>query len=259
MNKNPDALIIDHLNVSYGKTPVLWDITLRIPTAQIVGIIGPNGAGKSTLLKAILGLVVPLAGKVTLLGSPPAAVRGLLAYVPQRGAVDWDFPLTVRELVLMGRYGRLGLLKRPRRADREAAEAYLDKVGLTPYADRQISQLSGGQQQRAFLARALMQEAEIYFFDEPFAGIDIASESTVMEILRQLAASGKTIFVVHHDLTSVEAYFDWVIMLNMRLVACGPTHEAFNGGTLHATYGKSYSLFEEVLKLSQNKTAGLET
>jgi manganese/zinc/iron transport system ATP- binding protein len=251
------ALQVDQLSVNYDKTPVLWEINLTIPPAKIIGIIGPNGAGKSTLLKAILGLIKPLTGKVEFFGLPLQQARQRLAYVPQRGAVDWDFPLTVRDLVLMGRYGRLGLLRKPRSSDWQAADDYIERVGLTPYRDRQISQLSGGQQQRAFLARALMQEADIYFFDEPFTGIDIASESTLMEILRELRTAGKTIFVVHHDLTTVESYFDWVIMLNMRLVACGPTTQVFNSVTLHSAYGKSYALFDEVLKLSQSKTAGI--
>lgn len=251
------ALQINQLSVNYDKTPVLWDISLEVPKGQLVGIIGPNGAGKSTLIKAALGLVKPISGKVEFFGKPLEEVRLQVAYVPQRETVDWDFPITVRDLVLMGRYGRLGLFRWPRHADREAADRYLEMVGMQQYANRQISQLSGGQQQRVFLARALLQEADVYFLDEPFAGIDIASETVLMDLLRKLKDEGKTVFVVHHDLNSVESYFNWVIMLNMRLIANGKTSKTFNAETLMATYGKSYALFDEALKLSQQKTSGM--
>lgn len=251
------ALEAYHLTVNYDKTPVLWDITLAIPKGNIVGIIGPNGAGKSTFIKAALGITAPLTGKVEFFGKPLSAIRDKIAYVPQRESVDWDFPITVRELVLMGRYGKFRFLKWPSKADRAAADHYLEKVGMLTYADRQISQLSGGQQQRVFIARALFQEADVYFMDEPFAGIDLATETVIMNLLRQLKKEGKTIFVVHHDLNTVESYFDWIIMLNMRLVAYGEAVLTFNPDTLHATYGKSYALFDEALKLSQNKTSGL--
>lgn len=242
------------LNVNYDKTPALWDISLSVPQGKLVGIIGPNGAGKSTLVKAALGLVPPISGKVEFFGKRLKEVRQQVAYVPQRTSVDWDFPITVQDLVLMGRYGRLGLFRWPRKADRLAVEYYLDMVGIGALANRQISQLSGGQQQRAFIARALLQEADIYFMDEPFAGIDMASEAEIMKILHQLKNKGKTIFVVHHDLNTVETYFDWAILLNMRLIACGPIVQAFNQDTLNLTYGKNYALFDEALKLSQRKT-----
>ncbi len=229
-----------------------------MPAGNIVGIIGPNGAGKSTFLKTCLGLLKPISGSVLFFGHPLAAMRQRVAYVPQRESVDWDFPITVHELVLMGRYGKLGLFRRPRKADLEAADSYLEMVGMEQFGSRQISQLSGGQQQRAFIARALMQEADIYFLDEPFSGIDIASETVLMEILRKLRSAGKTLFVVHHDLTTVEEYFDWLIVLNMRLVACGKVDEVFTSETLHGAYGKNYTLFDEVLKLSQNRTKGME-
>lgn len=253
----PHALKTVQLCVNYDKTPVLWDISLSIPAGKIVGIIGPNGAGKSTFIKAVLGLLQPSSGKIEFFGKPREEVKQRIAYVPQRESVDWDFPISVKELVLMGRYGKLGLFKHPRKADHDAAEHFLSLVGMAPFSERQISQLSGGQQQRVFLARALMQEADIYFLDEPFAGIDIASEVVVMDILRKLRDGGKTIFIVHHDLTSVESYFDWVIMLNMRLVASGSVLQVFNPDTLNSTYGKSYALFDEVFKLSQQKTAGM--
>lgn len=251
------ALTVHQLSVNYDITPVLWDISLEIPPGHLVGLIGPNGAGKSTFIKTALGIVQPISGKVEFFRQPLNEIRNRVGYVPQRESVDWDFPITVRDLVLMGRYGKLGLFRRPRQADWAAADHYLDKVGMSAYADRQISQLSGGQQQRVFLARALLQEADIYFLDEPFAGVDLATETVLMDILRQLKREGKTIFVVHHDLNSVENYFDWVIMLNMRLIASGPIHQVWNADTLNMTYGKSYALFDEALKISQNKIKGL--
>lgn len=250
------ALDVRQLCVNYDKTPVLWDVTCAVPQGCLVGIIGPNGSGKTTFIKSILGLVPSISGKVEFLGLPLKNVQKRVAYVPQRESVDWDFPITVRDLVLMGRYGRLGLLSRPRSADWAAVDHSLEMVGMSPYADRQISQLSGGQQQRVFIARALVQEADLYFMDEPFTGIDMASESVIMGLLKQLKNRGKTIFVVHHDLNSVESYFDWLIILNMRLVASGETQEVFNADTLHAAYGKSYAIFDEALKLSRQKSGG---
>ena len=247
---------VHQLAVNYDKTPVLWDISLQVPEGKIVGIIGPNGAGKSTFIKASLGLIRTISGKVEFFSKQLNEVRRRVAYVPQRESVDWDFPITVRDLVLMGRYGALGICRWPRKADLMAVDHYLELVGLTPYVNRQISQLSGGQQQRAFIARALVQEADIYFLDEPFSGVDMATETTIMHILRELRNKGKTVFVVHHDLNTVESYFDWLIMLNMRLIACGPTVEVFNAETLNMAYGKSYALFNEAIKLSQNKTQG---
>lgn len=248
---------VHHLSVNYDKTPVLFDISLAIPKEKLVGIIGPNGAGKSTLIKAALGLVQQVSGRIEFFGEPLCKVRRQVAYVPQRESVDWDFPITVRDLVLMGKFGELGLFRFPKKADFEACDYYLDKVGMLQFANRQISQLSGGQQQRVFIARALIQEANIYFMDEPFAGVDLATEKVIMDILRQLRTEGKTVFVVHHDLNNVESYFDSVIMLNMRLVACGPVSKVFNAETLFDTYGKSYSLFDEALKLSLEKSTGM--
>ncbi|MEI8366266.1 MAG: ABC transporter ATP-binding protein [Parachlamydiaceae bacterium] len=250
------VLQVHQLTVNYGKTPVLWDMSLAIPSGKIVGIIGPNGAGKSTFIKAVLGLVKPTSGKIEFFGQPLSSVQRRIAYIPQRESVDWDFPITVRDLVMMGRYGTLGLFKWPRQADKAAVDHYLDLMGMSAYAKRQISQLSGGQQQRAFLARALVQEADVYFMDEPFAGIDMATEMVIMKSLHQLKSQGKTIFVVHHDLNTVESYFDWLIMLNMRLIAYGSVVEVFNPDTLNMTYGKSYALFDEALKLSKFKTTG---
>lgn len=263
MNKHPHphhhdhALQVHNLTVNYEKTPVLWDITLQVPAGKLVGIVGPNGAGKSTFIKTALGLVQPLSGKVEFFGKTLAEMRRRIAYVPQRESVDWDFPITVRDLVMMGRYGTLGLCRWPRQADEAAVDHVMELMGIKGYESRQISQLSGGQQQRAFLARALVQEADIYFMDEPFVGVDMATETVIMQTLHQLKAKGKTVFIVHHDLNTVEQYFDWVVMLNMRLIACGSIVEAFNPDTLHMTYGKSYALFDEVLKLSQSKTKGM--
>lgn len=254
----PFILDIHHLTVNYDKTPVLWDISLSIPSGVLVGIIGPNGAGKSTLIKAALGLVKLISGKVDFLGRPLKQVRQQVAYVPQRESVDWDFPVTVRDLVVMGRYGRLGLFHRPGEADWAAADHYLELVGMAGYTHRQINQLSGGQQQRVFLARALLQEADVYFMDEPFTGVDLATETVIVHLLQELRAKGKTVFVVHHDLNTVESYFDWVILLNMRLIGYGPTRDYFTPYYLNATYGKSYALFDEALKLSQQKQAGIK-
>lgn len=250
------ALAVSHLTVNYGKTPVLWDISLTVPKGKLAGIIGPNGAGKTTFLKACLGLQPSASGKIEILGHPVGEQRKRIAYVPQREAVDWDFPITVEELVLMGRYGQIGLVSRPRKADLMAVEQTLEAVQMKEFAKRQIGQLSGGQQQRAFLARALMQDADVYFLDEPFAGIDMGSESMIISLLQKLRQEGKTLFVVHHDLNSVESYFDWLIVLNMRLVASGPLETSFTPHVLNAAYGKSYALFGEALKLSQNKKSG---
>lgn len=251
------ALSVNQLTVNYGKTPVLWDISITVPQGVLIGIIGPNGAGKSTFVKAALGLVKPIAGKLDFFGRPLKKVRQRVAYVPQRESVDWEFPVTVRDLVMMGRYGRLGLWRRPREADWAAVDEYLEIVGMSGYANRQINQLSGGQQQRVFIARALLQEADLYFMDEPFAGIDMASETVIVQLLQQLRTKGKTVFVVHHDLNTVERYFDWTMLLNMRLIACGPVTEVYNPQNLNKTYGKSYALFDEALKRSQLKNTGV--
>lgn len=253
----PPALKTYDLSVNYGNFPALWDISLSVPQGVVAGIIGPNGAGKSTLIKTALGLIKPLSGKVVFFDEPLVNVRQRVAYVPQRESVDWDFPITVRDLVLMGRYGRLGLFKRPREADYLAVNEYLDKVGILSYADRQISQLSGGQQQRVFLARALIQEADIYLMDEPFVGVDLATRNAIMTLLHQLKEQGKTVFVVHHELDTVSSYFDWLIMLNVRLVASGPTQEIFTPEKLQLCYGKSSKLFDEALKVFKEKEHGL--
>lgn len=251
------ALKVYQLSVNYDTTPVLWDITFEIPSGQLVAIVGPNGAGKSTLIKTALDLVHPISGKVEFFGKSLKEMRRRIAYVPQRESVDWDFPITVHDLVIMGRYGRLGFLRWPRRADHCAADHYLDLVGMLEFRDRQISELSGGQQQRAFIARALIQEADIYFMDEPLTGIDHVSEGLIMALLQRLKKKGKTVFIVHHDLSSVHSYFDWVLLLNTSLVAYGDVASTFTSENLHRTYGKSYTLLEEALRLSNYQHSGL--
>jgi manganese/zinc/iron transport system ATP- binding protein len=220
-------------------------VDLAVQGPALVGIVGPNGAGKSTLLKAILGLVPAASGEVRVLGQPVANVRKRIGYVPQRESVDWDFPVSVLDVALMGTYGRLGWFRRPGAKERETARRCLERVGILDLADRQIGQLSGGQQQRTFLARALAQEADVYFMDEPMAGVDAATEGVVFTLLQELRGQGKTAFVVHHDLRSVPAYFDHVVLLNMRLVAAGPTAEAFTAANVAKAYGGRVAILDE--------------
>lgn len=245
ININP-ALEIHDLTVAFDRKPVLWNIDLKLPQGKLVGIVGPNGAGKSTLIKAVMGLLPLSSGYVKLFDKELNDVRAQVSYVPQRESVDWDFPASVLDVVMMGRYGKLGLFKRPRKADRDAAMDCLKKVGMEAFANRQISQLSGGQQQRTFLARALAQQADIYFMDEPFAGVDAATEKTIIDLLRNMTQANKTVIVVHHDLQSVPQYFDWVIMLNTRLIAVGPTITTFNQHNLQETYGGKLTLLSDV-------------
>lgn len=235
---------VHNFTIAYHLKPVLWNIDLRLDQPGLVGVIGPNGAGKSTLLKGILGLIPPANGHVTIDDQPVASQRKRLGYVPQRESVDWDFPVSVLDVVLMGTYGRLGLFRRPGRAERDLAMECLERVGLAPYATRQIGQLSGGQQQRTFLARALAQQADIYFMDEPMAGVDAATEQTIFELLSQLRTQGKMAIVVHHDLRSVPKYFDQVVLINMRLVAAGPTETVFTHDNLQKTYGGRLDVLE---------------
>jgi ABC-type Mn/Zn transport systems, ATPase component len=225
------------LTVAYEEKPVLWDADLEIPAGSLAAIIGPNGAGKSTLIKAILGLVPTAAGMVRLFGEPYAKVRKRVGYVPQRGSVDWDFPTSVLDVVMMGMYGRLGWVRRPGKAERERARECLREVGMEDYAGRQISQLSGGQQQRVFLARALAQDADLYFMDEPFAGVDATTERAIVAILKRLRDDGKTVLVVHHDLQTAPEYFDWAVLLNVRVMASGPMAATFTPDNLQRTYG----------------------
>jgi manganese/zinc/iron transport system ATP- binding protein len=239
MNRSDKKLAVEvtDLTVAYQEKPVLWDVDLEVPAGTLMAIVGPNGAGKTTMLKAILGLLNPAAGQVSIFGKPYDEQRQLVGYVPQRGSVDWDFPTNVLDVVMMGNYGKLGWVKRPGAADRRAAEEALDKVGMLDYAERQISQLSGGQQQRTFLARALTQDAEIYFMDEPFQGVDATTERAIVELLKDLRAQGKTVLAVHHDLQTVPEYFDSVMLLNVRRIASGLVGEVFTEDNLRETYG----------------------
>lgn len=224
------------LTVAYHESPVLWDLDIDIVEGRATAIVGPNGAGKSTLLKAILGLVPIAAGTTRVFEASMQQVRQRVAYVPQRGSVDWDFPTNALDVVLMGRYGRLGWFRRPGRSDRDIAQDCLNRVGMGSFAERQISQLSGGQQQRVFLARALAQQADLYLMDEPFVGVDAVTERAIVQLLHDVRDSGKTVVAVHHDLESVREYFDDVILLNVGLIAAGPVAEVFTEENLRRTY-----------------------
>lgn len=242
-------LEVHDLTVSYNRRPVLWDIDFAVPEGKLIGIVGPNGAGKSTLIKAIMGLVPLSSGYVKVFGGDLARERKRVGYVPQRSTVDWDFPTSALDVVLMGRYGHLGLFRRPRAADIEVARESLRKVGMHDFADRQISQLSGGQQQRVFLARAIAQDAELYLMDEPFVGVDAATEAAIVELLRVMRQEGKTVLVVHHDLQTAREYFDWALLLNLRTVAFGPMEETFTDTLLQKTYGGRLNILSEVAEL----------
>ncbi len=231
------ALEIEDLTVAYESKPVLWDVDLRVPEGVLTAIVGPNGAGKSTLIKAALDLIPRAAGDIRIYGKPYARARDLVGYVPQRGSVDWDFPTTVLDVAMMGLYGRLGWFRRPGRQDREKALEALDQMGIADLASRQISQLSGGQQQRTFLARALVQDAQVYFMDEPFAAVDAVTEKAIVALLRELRERSKTVIVVHHDLQTVVDYFDWVALLNIEMTASGPVATTYTDENLRQTYG----------------------
>jgi manganese/zinc/iron transport system ATP- binding protein len=238
-------LSIHDMTVAYHRKPVLWDVDYDAPEAKLIGIVGPNGAGKSTLIKAVLDLVPTASGRVLIYGKPYRKQRHLVGYVPQRESVDWDFPVSALDVVTMGRYGKIGWCMPVTRAHRHAAMAALERVGMADFARRQISQLSGGQQQRVFLARALVQDAQVYFMDEPFAGVDAGTEQAIVRILQDLRAGGKTCLVVHHDLQTVPDYFDHVMLLNMRIVATGATADVFTKENLQKTYGGRLTLLDE--------------
>jgi manganese/zinc/iron transport system ATP- binding protein len=249
-------LEIHDLTVAYHKKPVLWGVDLVVPRGKLVGIIGPNGAGKSTLIKAAMGMLPLSSGWVKVFGAPVKKNLRRVGYVPQRESVDWDFPVSVMDVVLMGRYGRLGLLRRPSRQDRDIARECLNKVNMLPYAERQISNLSGGQQQRVFLARALAQESDLYFMDEPFSGVDAATESAIVTLLHELKDKGKTLLVVHHDLPTARNYFDMLLLLNMRVVAFGPTEDVFTHDLLQKTYGGRLTILSEVAEAVRERGSG---
>jgi manganese/zinc/iron transport system ATP- binding protein len=257
-NSERIALEVNDLTVAYGDKPVLWDVDWKVPAGVLTGIVGPNGAGKSTLIKTILGLARPAAGNVRIFGRPFDARRGAVAYVPQRGTVDWDFPTNALDVVMMGRYGKLGWLRRTGKRERELAMNALEQTGMEAFANRQISQLSGGQQQRVFLARALVQEAEIYLMDEPLQGVDAKTEAAVVGLLQNLRSRGRTIVVVHHDLETVADYFDHVLLLNVKKIASGVVKEVFTPENLRATYGGGRLSFlqgEEKLEKTANEPA----
>lgn len=243
------AVEVEDLTVAYDAKPALWDIDLKIPKGKLMAIVGPNGSGKTTLIKAMLGLLKPVTGTVRFHNgiSDAANSKNRIGYVPQSGSVDWDFPATVQDVVLMGCYGKLGWIRRPRKSDMDLSLRTLDKVGMKKYASRQISQLSGGQQQRVFLARALAQEAEIYFMDEPFKGVDAQTERAIIALLKELKEQGKTVVVVHHDLQTVPDYFDWVTLINLRMVASGSVEEVFHEENLKKTYQSSGSFLRRVM------------
>lgn len=245
---SPSPLEIHDLTVAYHRKPVLYGIDLTIQAGNLIGIIGPNGAGKSTLIKAVMGLLPASSGWVKVFGLPYQKNCHRVGYVPQRESVDWDFPVNVMEVVLMGRYGHLRLAQRPTKRDHEIARACLEQVKMLPFAKRQIGNLSGGQQQRVFLARALAQESDLYLMDEPFVGVDAATEAAIIGILQELKARGKTLLVVHHDLASAKAYFDQLVLLNMRLVAFGPTAEVFTSELLQQTYGGRLTILADVVE-----------
>lgn len=231
------ALEIRHLTVAYRDTPVVWDLSVAIPAGKLLAVVGPNGAGKTTLLKAILGLVTPLAGSISIFGLSAHTAHKKIAYVPQRMSIDWDFPVTVLDVVLMGCYARLGWFWRPGKKEKQEALEALAQVDMALFADTHISELSGGQQQRVFLARALMQDAELYIMDEPFVGVDIVSEKAIIRVLKELRSAGRTVVVVHHDIQTLTEYFDWVILMNVSSIACGPVEEVLKPEFMCRAYG----------------------
>jgi manganese/zinc/iron transport system ATP- binding protein len=250
-------LSVYDLTVAYHRKPVIWDVGFDVPNGSLVGIVGPNGAGKSTLLKAVMDLIPRAAGRIKIFGEDYARNRRRVGYVPQRESVDWDFPVDALDVVTMGLYREVGWFLPVRKKHRQAALEALSRVGIADLADRQISQLSGGQQQRTFLARALVQDADLYLMDEPFAGVDAATERAIVDVLREMQKSGKTAVVIHHDLQTVPEYFDYVVLLNMRVVAHGPVEEAFTSENLQKTYGGRLTLLDEVSEAMRQRGRSL--
>jgi manganese/zinc/iron transport system ATP- binding protein len=246
MNENACPIEVHDLTVSYQKKPVLYGVDLEVEEGSLVGIIGPNGAGKSTLIKTIMNMIKPNGGYVKIFGETPKTGIKRIGYIPQKESVDWDFPVTVLDVVLMGRYGHLGWFGRIRKEDRTKANECLEQVNMLAYADRPIGNLSGGQQQRVFLARALAQESAVYLMDEPFAGVDAVTEKTMISILQEMKNAGKTLMVVHHDLASAREYFDQLLLLNMRKVAYGPVQEVYTHELLQKTYGGKLAVLSEM-------------
>ncbi|MDW7692706.1 metal ABC transporter ATP-binding protein [Flammeovirgaceae bacterium SG7u.111] len=249
LKREDRALELHNLTVTYDSKPAVWNIDYKLPKGKLIGIIGSNGSGKTTMLKSIMGLVKPSSGFVKVFNKPLVATREKVAYVPQRKSVDWEFPASVFDTVLMGRLNKKKLFSRTSAKDKEIALECIAKVQLEKFKNRQISQLSGGQQQRVFIARALAQEAELYLLDEPFAGVDAATENSIMDLLKEMRDEGKTIIVVHHDLQTAPEYFDWLVMVNTRLVAVGPAEEVFNEENLNDTYGGRLNILAKVADL----------
>ncbi|HNQ13180.1 MAG TPA: metal ABC transporter ATP-binding protein [Bacteroidia bacterium] len=240
------AIEAHNLTATYTGKPVLWDIDFKIPEGQLIGILGPNGSGKSTLMKSIMNLIEPVSGHIKIFDSSLDQVRQRVAYVPQRESIDWDFPASVYEVVLMGRYKRENLFRPLKSEDKRLALQALEQVQLTSYGKRQISQLSGGQQQRVLLARALAREADLYLMDEPFAGVDATTESALLEIMNQLKKKGKTVVIIHHDIETARNYFDWIVLLNTRLIKSGKTEEVLTQEYLSQAYGGSLSILQKL-------------
>lgn len=240
------AIEVHNLTVSYERKPVLWDIDFNIPEGKLAGIIGPNGSGKTTLLKSIMGLLKSDSGYIKIFGENLSEIRNRVSYVPQRESVDWDFPANVLDVVLMGRYTPKNILRSLSKTDHEIAWESLKKVGMQDFAKRQISKLSGGQQQRVFIARSLAQKADLYIMDEPFAGVDAATENSILKLLQEMKSEGKTVVVVHHDLESAKRYFDWMILINTRLVTFGDKEKVFTEENLLNTYGGKSTILSKL-------------
>ncbi len=250
-------LSVDDLTVAYHRKPVIWDVAFDVPPGSLVGVVGPNGAGKSTMLRAVMDLVPRASGRVSVFGESYRQARGRVGYVPQRESVDWDFPVDALDVVTMGLYRQIGWCLPVRAKHRQAAMEALDRVGIADLARRQISQLSGGQQQRTFLARALVQNADLYLMDEPFAAVDASTERAIIEILREMRNEGKSAVVIHHDLQTVPEYFDQVVLLNLRVVAAGPVEDVFTPDNLQKTYGGRLTLLEEVSEAMRRRERSL--
>jgi manganese/iron transport system ATP-binding protein/manganese/zinc/iron transport system ATP- binding protein len=246
MHTGPPAIVVRNLTVSYGPKPALLDVSMTVERGVLVGVIGPNGAGKSTLVKAILGFVKRDVGSVEIQGVPAEKARGLVAYVPQRGAVDWDFPVCVQDVAMMGRYGAVPWYRDPGPEDRRIVDQALEMVRMNDFRDRQIGQLSGGQQQRVFMARALAQGADILLLDEPFAGVDAATERAILDVLERARKAGRTLVVVHHDLATAAEYFDRLALIKQRLVAYGPPESVLREDLLSQVYEGRLRIFTEL-------------
>ncbi len=256
MTTEQPAIQVENLTVSFGPRPALLDVSLRIDPGVLVGVIGPNGAGKSTLIKAILGFVKPDFGRVRIFGVPADQARGSVAYVPQRGAVDWDYPVTVAEVAMMGRYGHIPWWRDPGPKDAQEVEKALNMVRMAEFSDRQIGQLSGGQQQRVFMARALTQGAEILLLDEPFAGVDAGTERAIIEVLSRAKAAGRTLVVVHHDLATAAEYFDRLVLIKQRLYAYGTPAAVLSPDLLSEVYEGKLRVFRDLSRQDQHVAPG---